>query len=420
MNKKNKRYMIVFDTAYTYEFMIQRDLSVLVTSKDIDGYFDHVWTVHAVASLFFPASSELRYGRPVVRQLNERHTHIEGKIGRFKSMAWFPALNFLLSQIELMWFLLKLIKKNHIEIIRAEDPYFNGMLGLIISAINKLPLVIGVWGNPEAIREKTKKTLSPRLKWMWVEKMLERFVLRRADMILAGNIDNMAFVLRQKVNKECTAIISIGNAINPFHFIPPDKRERGTTDLEALGVAGQNILMCISRLEPLKLPDHLVRAMACLKDKDLNIKALFVGDGEAKDSLTTLAEELGVADQIIFCGNRSQDWLARVIPCAAIVVSPLTGRALAEAALGGAPIVAYDIDWHDEMIETGITGELVPYLNYSLMADAIEKILKNKEYAFLIGENVRERALKMMDPHANNVVLIGIYEKLIKSKIQNL
>ena len=38
----------------------------------------------------------------------------------------------------------------------------------------------------------------------------------------------------------------------------------------------------------------------------------------------------------------------------------LTGRALAEAALGGVPIVAYDIDWHSEAVETGVTGELVP------------------------------------------------------------
>lgn len=408
--------MMVFDTAYTYEFLIQRNLSVLVTAKDIDGFFDHVWTVHAVASLFCPASSGLRYGRLVVRELNERHTHIEGKIGRFKKLAWFPALNFLFAQVDLMYFLLKLIKQNKIAIIRAEDPYFNGMLGLIVSAINKLPFVSGVWGNPEAIREQTKKPLSPRLKWIWVEKLIERFILVRADMVLAGNMDNMAFVLSRGVDQERTAIISIGNAINSLHFVPPDKRESGTADLKVLGIASQNVIMCISRLEPLKLPDQLVRALACLKGRGLNIKALFVGDGGAKDLLAALSEELGVADQIVFCGNRSQDWLARVIPCAAVVVSPLTGRALAEAALGGAPIVAYDIDWHGEVIETGVTGELVPYLNYSLMADAIERILKDEEYALMIKANVRERALKIMDPHATNQVLVDIYQKLITPK----
>ena len=408
--------MLIFDTAYTYEFLIERNLLEFVTLKDLDGYFDHVWHVHAVASLFCSASSGLRYGRPVVRRLNGRHTHIEGKIGRFDKLAWFPALNFLFAQADLMWFLMKLIKQNRIAIIRAEDPSFNGMLGLAISRLKRLPLVIGVWGNSEAIRQDTKKPVSPRLKWMWLEKLVERFVLRRADTALAGNIDNMAFVLSQGVRQERTKIIRIGNAIYAEHFKAPDKRQSGIADLAALDVTGQNVLMCISRLEILKRTDHMIRAVACLKGKGLNIKALFVGDGEAKESLARLAEELGVSGQIVFCGNRDQDWLCRVIPCAAVVVAPLTGRSLAEAALGGAPISAYDRDWQGEVIEHGITGELVPYLNYSLMADSIEKILKDKEYAQMIGANVRDRALKMMDPHAINEAMIGSYEKLLTPK----
>ena len=50
------------------------------------------------------------------------------------------------------------------------------------------------------------------------------------------------------------------------------------------------------------------------------------------------------------------------------------------------PIVAYDIDWHSEAVETGVTGELVPFLNYSLMADAIEKIINDEEYGQMIGK----------------------------------
>ena len=418
LSKKQERNMLVFDTAYTYESLIQRSLSLFVTSRDVDGYFDHVWTVHAVASLFCPASSGLRYGRPVMRELNDRHTHIEGKIGRFEKLAWFPLLNFIFAQVDLIWSLLKLVKKNQITIIRAEDACFNGILGLIISTMNKLPLIIGVWANYESNRNSTKTAMNSRL-WIWLEKLLERFILRRADMALAGNIDNMAFVLSQGVHQERSAIIRIGNAINTLHFVAPNKRKSGTADLEAFGVTGQNVLMCISRLEPKKFPDHLVRAVACLKGRGLNIKALFVGDGGEKDSLAALSEELGVADQIVFCGNQSQDWLARVLPCTDVVVSPITGRALAEAALGELPIVAYDIDWHSEMIENGVTGELVPYLNYSLMAGAIEKILNDEEYGRTIGSNLRERAMKMMDPHAIDQILISVYEKLLMRSSSN-
>ena len=416
MTNLNKRNLLVCDTAYTYEFLIERSLQEIVTSKDLDGYFDNVWTVHAVASLFCSESSGLRYGRPVFRKLNHRHTHIEGKIGRFKNLAWFPALNFCLAQLELLWLLIKLIKQNRIKIIRAEDAWFNGLLGLILSYIKKLPLVTGVWGNPDAIRNTTKELMSSKFKWIWLEKLVERFVLRRSSIVLSQNYDNRDFVLRQGVKIDKTVITRIGSALDPVHFVAPDERDSGNADLEELGVAGEAVLMCIFRLEKLKLPDHLVRIVALLKSRGCNVKGIFVGDGSMREELVTLSKELGVSDQIIFCGNRDQLWLSRVIPLVSTVVSTLKGRALAEAALGGAPIVAYDIDWHGEAIETGVTGELVPYSDYSSMANSVEKILNDHDYSKLLGTNARERMLKLMDPKANDEILKGAYEKLLIPK----
>ena len=416
MTSRQKRHMLVCDTAYTYDFLIERSLTELVTCKDVDGYFDHVWTMHAVASLFCLPSSGLRYGRPVVRKLNEHHTHIEGKIGRFDKLAWFPLLNFVLAQLELIWFLMKLIKKNRILIIRTEDVWFNGILGLILSAIKKLPLVTCVWGNPDAIREHTKEPVNSRLKWCWVEKLFERIVLKRSNITLAQNYDNRGFILSQGVDRDKTAVIRIGNAIDSVHFVEPDKRESGIADLEALGVAGEKVLMCITRLEKLKRPDHLIQAVALLKGRGCDVKGLFVGDGSMRESLVALSKELGVTDQIVFCGNQDQIWLSRVIPLISVVVAPLKGRALAEAALGGAPIVAYDIDWHSEAVETGVTGELVPNANYSLMANAIEKIIKDEGYGQMIGANVRKRMLEIMDPHESDKALIDVYDKLLTPK----
>lgn len=415
LNNLNKRNLLVCDTAYTYEFLIERNLQELVTCKDVDGYFDHVWTVHAVASLFHSHASGLRYGRPVIRKLNERHTHIEGKIGLFKRLAWFPSLNFILAQLDLIGFLLKLSKQNQIEIIRAEDPTFNGILGLIISSIRKLPLVIGVWGNPGAIRENTGKPVSARLKWVWLEETVERFVLRRATTVLVQNYDNQGFVLRQGVQKDKTVITRIGSAIDPSHFISPNKRQSGLADLKALGIDGELIIMGVFRLIELKLPDHLIRVVALLKDRGYKVKGVFAGDGHLKDELVSLSEELDVSDQIVFCGNRDQIWLSRVLPHVSVIISTLTGRALAETALSAVPIVAYDIDWHGEAIETGITGELVPYSNYLHMADAVEKILNDKEYSKMIGVNARKRMLKLMDPKASDQVLINLYEDLLTS-----
>ena len=97
-----------------------------------------------------------------------------------------------------------------------------------------------------------------------------------------------------------------------------------------------------------------------------------------------------------------------------MVLSPHTGRALTEAALGAAPIVAYDIDWQSELIESGVTGELVEFGDWEALSDATVKFLKDRSYARKMGDQVRLRALEMMDPVKLNQHEINQYEKLIR------
>ncbi len=69
------------------------------------------------------------------------------------------------------------------------------------------------------------------------------------------------------------------------------------------------------------------------------VKLFLAGDGELREELTALAKALGVADRLVFGGNQDQHALAQLNAHCALVLSPLTGRALSESALGGAPLV---------------------------------------------------------------------------------
>jgi glycosyltransferase involved in cell wall biosynthesis len=412
-----KRHMLVFDSAYTYKIMIERKVSAIVTGRDLGGYFDHIWTCHPVASLLEPEGSPERFGRPLIHQLAPRHTLVEGRIGRYPWLAWFGILNFLLAQIDLMRLLLAIIREQDIRIVRAEDAHYNGLLALGVSRFKKLPLMIGVWGNPGAVRKVTGVPIMPRLfRKVWVEELVERFVLRRADRVMAQNEDNRGFVVASGAPREKTEIFRIGNLLHEAHFTDPAARGDGHADLAALGVAGEHTLLTISRLQKLKLVDHVLHAVKTLKDRGRRVVALFVGEGPYRPEMEALAAELGIADQVLFCGNREQLWLARVIPAVSMVVSPLTGRALAEAALGGAPTVAYDIDWHSELVTTGETGELVPYLDHDAMADAIASILDDPERARRMGAALRAKAAEMLDPATADQAQIAAYQALIGDK----
>lgn len=408
-----KHRMLVFDSAYTFRIMQERNIAVLVTGRDLGGYFDHVWTCHPVASLLEPPGSDQRYGAPTIHDLAPRHTMIEGTIGSYRWLSWLPPLNFLIAQYVLIRVLMRLVRDHGLEVIRAEDPHYNGLLALIVARLSKLPLVVGVWGNPGAVRAVTREPLTPRLfRKVWIEEIVERFVLRRADLVLAQNEDNRAFVIRAGVPREKTAIFRIGNVIHEAHLTDPEKRASGKEELRQLGIGAVPILMCISRLQSLKLVDHLILVARTLKDRGRDVAVLLVGEGPFRADLEQLARKLCVADRTFFAGNRDQQWLSRVIASVDAVISPLTGRALAEAALGGAPIAAYDIDWHSELVETGVTGELVPYLDHLALAEASERLLSDRDYARRMGLAVRARAMEILDPAATDQAQIAAYEML--------
>ena len=112
------------------------------------------------------------------------------------------------------------------------------------------------------------------------------------------------------------------------------------------------------------------------------------------------------ADPVIVTVDPDHEWNAakptETPSHKAVVLSPLTGRALTEAAFGAAPIVAYDIDWQADLIQTGSTGELVPFRQIEQLADSAERFLKDATYASSMGRAVRERALAMLDPQRLN------------------
>tara|TARA_X000000368_G_C22996786_1_gene697042 strand:- start:614 stop:1435 length:822 start_codon:yes stop_codon:yes gene_type:complete len=235
-----------------------------------------------------------------------------------------------------------------------------------------------------------------------VEKLVERFVFPRANLVAGANQDNLNFALSNGASSKLSTLFRYGNLIDKRHFVAPSERIGGNYLLQELGIGASDFILYIGRLESVKHPDDVVKVLAQLVERGYTMKAVLAGDGRMRSELLNFARALGVESQIVFAGNVDQDWLSKVIPLATAVVSPHTGRALSEAALGGVPIVAYDVDWQGEIIQTGITGELVPHLDYETMANSLERYLKDPVYSRKMGDAVRNHIMVMMDPETLN------------------
>ena len=391
--------LLVLDTSYSFEAICNLRLEDSVTCRDLDGFFNHVWTVHPFATLVTSSKWTNKFGQPEVHKLASAHTFIEGKVGRFQILSWIAPLNFLIGQIYLFFYLVRLVKKEKITVIRVGSPLYLGLLGLALSHWCHIPFLIRVGANHDKIYETTGKQMEKRLfLHRRVEKLVERFVFPRANLVAAANQDNLDFALANGASLERSTLFRYGNLIDRRHFIEPSQRFGGKSLLDKIGIIETNFLLYVGRLESVKHPDDVIRVLAQLVNRGYDVSAVLAGDGQMRSELSNLASTLGVEKRVIFVGNVNQDWLLKVIPLATVVVSPHTGRALCEAALGGVAIVAYDVDWQSEIIQTGTTGELVAHGNYNTMANSVEHFLKDRKYAQKMGKAVREYVCEMMDP----------------------
>lgn len=410
-----EKKLLVLDTSYSLEAITKRGIINSVTCRDLEGYFEHVWTVHPFATLVTSASWTPKFGKPVWHSLTPAHTFIEGKIGRYTWLKWLGPVNFFFSQLSLLFTLKSLIKKENISIIRAGDMLYLGLLGWVLSRWCKIPLVVRVGGNHDKVYETTGVPMQKRIFFnRKIEKKVERFVLSRAHLVAGANQDNLNFALANGARKQYSTIFRYGNLLYGGHFIKPQKREEGVTLLNELDIEPHKFLLYIGRLEKVKHPDHVIKVLAVVRKNGYDVKALFVGDGTILDELRDLSGKTGVKDHVVFAGNQNQEWLSRVIPLAAAVLSPHTGRALSEAALGNVPVVAYDIDWQSELIQNEVTGLLVPHPDQKKFSEATERVLQDKQLAERLAAALREKAIDMLDPEKLNMHEIAEYDALLK------
>ena len=394
--------LLVLDTAYTLEAVQQRGQQTQILYRDLNGFFEHVWNVHPFATLLTSDEWSSRYGPPSTYALAPRHTVIEGKIGRFAWLRWLEPLNFILSQLGLFVHLLRLIRRERISAIRVPSPLYTGLFGLGLARLSGVPLVVRVGANYDELREFTGKPVEPRLmRSRRLEKRVERFVLRRADLVAGANQNNLDFALANGARRERSTLFRYGNLLDPKHFVDPEQRPFDPSLLAELGLHGERFIISIGRLADtasVKHPDDVVRVLKSLADSKIQVKCVMVGDGPLRSKVEKLAEDLGVRDRLILAGNRDQDWLALILPKAAVHVCPHAGRALSEAALAAVPTVAYDIDWQRELIETDKTGILVEYRDVAALAEGTRRLLDDQQAAARLGRSLREKALAMLDP----------------------
>lgn len=160
---------------------------------------------------------------------------------------------------------------------------------------------------------------------------------------------------------------------------------------------GSLVLAAVGRLAPQKNYALLLRVVQQIDDVHL----LIAGDGADRDTLETLARDLGVAAKIRFLGSLSREAVPDLLAAADMFVQSSTfegqSNALLEALEAGLPIVTHDIPEQRETIaddDGAAAGALVPLNDVAAWVAAISR-LRNDPAAILAARQVAARRAQL-------------------------
>jgi glycosyltransferase involved in cell wall biosynthesis len=172
----------------------------------------------------------------------------------------------------------------------------------------------------------------------------------------------------------------------------------GTEAVPETGVARDTEprVVVLGRLVPHKRVEHVLRALASLRDRHPGLTVSVVGDGWWSAQLRRAAVDLGVADRVEFLGfvdeERKHEELARAWVLALPSLKEGWGLVVMEAAAHGVPTVAYrDAGGVAESVVDGETGLLVDG-DAEDFAAALDGLLADPDRATRLGAAAEARA----------------------------
>jgi glycosyltransferase involved in cell wall biosynthesis len=175
-----------------------------------------------------------------------------------------------------------------------------------------------------------------------------------------------------------------------YNALPPDHVALELSQAEArakLGLSDEPILLTAARLTPWKGVDHLIKALGHVP----GVRLLVAGDGEELASLKRQAENARLSARITFLGRVGRDKMALYMKAADYLVlySGYEGlsHTLLESLRAGTPVIASDKGGNPEVVQHGVNGLLVPYVNVEALTAALQEAFQPGKRAALAAQS---------------------------------
>lgn len=277
----------------------------------------------------------------------------------------------------------------------------------LLSKIKKVPSIATTHGalgiGDSAHREDIRRRI-------WAS-IVTRQTLRFLDRTIVISPVEKPYVLKA-VRPERVCIIPNGvpaeifdNSIDPLPF----RKKYGLED--------SPVILYLGRLVGKKGIEHLLMAAPLILKKH-RVKILIAGpDGGKKKMLIELSQNLRLDKDVIFTGELSEQDKLQAIACSDMLVLPskkeAQGIVLLEAQAMGKPVIATRQGGIPYFIEDGENGILIDYGRPDQIANAVEKLLFDRDFREKIGKKGTKTA-RMFTWDVITQKILDVYELVVE------
>ena len=222
---------------------------------------------------------------------------------------------------------------------------------------------------------------------------LDRFSERFVDkFVVVSKSLEQTLIQKHKIRPD--KVVLIYNGIELSEYYPDDFGESFRCIREEYNIGEEVFLIgAVGRMVWQKGFECLIESVPAIIKTFPRAKILIVGDGPLRKNLEALSEELRIRDKVIFTGFRSD--IKEILSAIDILVIPslLEGFPMItlEAMAMAKPIVATKIDGVNEQIMDRIDGILIPPKDPSAIAQAIIRLINDRESGRKLGLAARKR-----------------------------
>ncbi len=250
---------------------------------------------------------------------------------------------------------------------------------------------------------------APIINWL-VYYPIEKFLSLFTDCLITINEEDYNFACKNLHAKKIRNISGIGVNLSRFKNNTDEPREELRKRIRhSLSIDNNDIVLTyVAELIPNKNQLSLLNMLETLTTEYPNAKLMLVGPDHYNGKVQSRADEMGLADNVIFTGWRNDvpDLLAASDFAVPASIREGLGLNVIEAMAVGIPVVAYDNRGHRDIIKNGINGYIVENGNHKEMASIISMLIKNHE----LKEQLTNNALSSIEKYDSSSVLNELWE----------